>query len=145
MPYTYDYPRPAVTVDVAVFAKMDNETYILLINRKREPFSGYWALPGGFLNMNETLLQSARRELHEETGLQVESLQQFRTYDAVDRDPRHRTLTTVFVGFVENSLPKVAANDDAREAHWFNLKKLPPLAFDHDQIIEDICNYFNLQ
>lgn len=145
MPYKYDYPRPAVTVDVAIVAQKDNETYVLLIKRKNEPFRGCWALPGGFLDMNETLLQSAVRELFEETGLRVESLQQFRTYDAINRDPRHRTLTTVFIGFIEDSLPVVIGNDDASQARWFNLKNLPPLAFDHAQIIEDICNHFNLK
>jgi 8-oxo-dGTP diphosphatase len=132
--YTYQYPRPTVTVDIIVLRK--NMTEILLIKRLNPPFEGNWALPGGFLDMNETLEEAAVRELKEETGLSGISLQQLHAFSALDRDPRHRTISVVFYGILAGNHADAVAGSDAKEAKWFNLNHLPPLAFDHDYILE---------
>lgn len=134
--YTYKYPRAALTVDALVLAKKEKQTFVLLIERGREPFKNKWALPGGFLDMDETLEQACIRELQEETGLKVETMQQFKAYDAINRDPRHRTISVVF--WVElNEMPAVKGSDDASRADWFPVNHLPELAFDHQLILED--------
>lgn len=137
MPYTYKYPRPALTVDIAVFRKTDGNTFILLIKRKNPPFVNCWAIPGGFVGMDELLADAAARELFEETGLHDLKLEQFHTFDAIDRDPRHRTISVVFVGFMQND-QTAKAGDDATETAWFPLQQLPLLAFDHENIIQKI-------
>ena len=136
MTYTYDYPRPAVTADIVVLKKNDENYSVLLIERKHDPFAGSWALPGGFLNMDETLEEAALRELEEETGITGVALQQFHTFSKVNRDPRHRTITTVFIGFANQNTPLPQAGDDAAKAQWFNLETLPPLAFDHGLVMD---------
>jgi len=136
MPYTYDYPRPAVTADIILFSHFQNKDWVLLILRKYPPFEGCWAIPGGFIEMDETLEASALRELEEETGLKGIALKQFRTYGNPGRDPRHRTITVVFTGRCEG-LPKVKGMDDAREAVWHPVDALPKLGFDHDTILKD--------
>lgn len=135
MPYIYEYPRPAVTVDCLVYRTTIHRQEILLIRRNNEPFKGMWALPGGFVGMDETLIEAAKRELNEETGLVIDYLEQFRTFDKVDRDPRHRTISTVFIGRVEHSGSKITAGDDAGDVNWFPLAQLPELAFDHNEIV----------
>jgi 8-oxo-dGTP diphosphatase len=135
MPYTYEYPRPAVTVDCLIHRITGNRKEILLVRRNNEPFKGMWALPGGFVRMNETLVRAARRELNEETGLEIGSLEQFHTFDKVDRDPRHRTISIVFTGRIEQDVVKITAGSDAGDVNWFPLAQLPELAFDHDEII----------
>lgn len=134
--YTYNYPRAALTVDAIVFYRTENTPRILLIERGREPFKNKWALPGGFIEMDETLENACIRELEEETGLLVEKMNQFRAYDAVDRDPRHRTISVVFSVELENEKP-VKGSDDASNADWFSMDELPELAFDHAQILAD--------
>lgn len=141
MPYTYQYPRPCVTVDAALIAKRDNETNILLIKRGNEPFIGLWALPGGFVDMDETCEVAAVRELEEETSLSGIPLTQFRTYSTVNRDPRHRTISVIYYAFVDKDDLKAKAGDDATEAEWFNVNNLPPMAFDHEVIIEDLVSF----
>jgi len=137
MPYTYKYPRPALTVDSIVFRKTEGDTFILLIKRKNPPFENCWAIPGGFVGMDELLADAAARELFEETGLTGLELEQFHTFDAINRDPRHRTISVVFVGFMQND--QIAkAGDDAAETAWFPLQQLPLLAFDHENIIQKI-------
>ena len=135
MPYIYEYPRPAVTVDCLVHRLAGNQPEILLIKRNNEPFRGMWALPGGFVGMDETLVKAAKRELSEETGLVITGLEQFHTFDKVDRDPRHRTISTVFIGTVEYAGAKTIAGSDAGDVKWFPLTQLPELAFDHNEII----------
>ena len=134
MSYTYKYPRPAVTVDTIVFNKRKNE--ILLIKRGKYPFEGNWALPGGFVDMDEELEIAALRELKEETSLNLDKVKQFKAYGTIGRDPRHRTISVIFYT-IANESKIVKANDDASDAQWFNLNSLPELAFDHKEIIED--------
>lgn len=131
--YTYPYPRPAVTVD-AILVSPDRS--VLLIERGREPYKGNWALPGGFINIDEPLETACRRELEEETGIVVAELKQFRAYGDVNRDPRHRTISILFYAFTENELIAFAG-DDAAKAQWFSIDNLPELAFDHGLILEE--------
>ena len=138
--YTYDYPRPAVTTDCVLFSRDErNELSVLLIERGGEPYKGCWAFPGGFLELDETVEEGASRELQEETGLIISSgnglLKQLGCYSKVDRDPRGRVITIAFYALVLKAAVK--GNDDARDARWFPVSALPPLAFDHDQILRD--------
>lgn len=135
--FTYAYPRPMVTADVAVL-RLEAEPEILLIRRKDPPFQGAWAIPGGFMEMEETLEEAARRELREETGLVTGELIRFDTYDAPGRDPRGRTITQVFVTIWKPAMGAPQAGSDAGELKWFPLVSLPELAFDHDLIIGDV-------
>ncbi len=135
MPYTYKYPRPAVTADCVVITS-EEEPRVLLIERGEEPFKGCWAIPGGFLNMDETTEQCAIRELEEETGLKIDKANQIGAYCKVDRDPRGRTISVAYLAIVERPL-EVSGQDDAAKAKWFPVNALPPLAFDHDDIMAD--------
>jgi len=134
--YTYNYPRAALTVDAIVFVKNGGSASVLLIERGRDPFKNKWALPGGFIEMDETLETACKRELFEETGLKLEQMTQFKTYDAINRDPRHRTISVVYFADVKQ-IQQVKGGDDASSAEWFSVSELPELAFDHKQIIED--------
>ncbi|MBL7969320.1 MAG: NUDIX hydrolase [Prolixibacteraceae bacterium] len=134
--FTYQYPRPAVTVDAILISP---ERKVLLIERGREPYKGKWALPGGFINMDEELDVACRRELEEETGIRVGELQQFKAFGAVNRDPRHRTISVLFYAFTDSEL-LASAGDDAARAQWFPIVNLPELAFDHLQILEEFKN-----
>src|SRR3989339_1144984 len=137
MPYTYDYPRPMVTVDILVFSKsQDADTEILLIQRKHNPYKHCWALPGGFIEMDETLEQSALRELEEETGITDVSLSQFYTFGNPGRDPRGRTVSVIFYCFSDRKKLNAKAGDDAAHLDWFDISKLPELAFDHTDIVK---------
>ncbi len=135
--YCYDYPRPAVTADIVALAGENRENLkILLIKRGRPPFNGMWALPGGFVDLDEELEETAARELEEETGLNKVSFKQIGAYGKVGRDPRHRTITIAYLAIL-NQEAKIKGGDDATEAKWFPVEGLPALAFDHDKIIED--------
>ncbi|MGI6477859.1 MAG: NUDIX domain-containing protein [Salinivirgaceae bacterium] len=142
MAFTYQYPRPAVTADIVLIDKNDCNLSVLLIQRKNPPYQNQWAFPGGFMEMNETLIETAHRELFEETGVKNVKLTQFKTYDAIDRDPRHRTISTVFIGYF-NKTSLVSAGDDALNAKWFSINEIPPLAFDHALILKDILSYIS--
>ena len=138
--YTYDYPRPALTADCVIFGKEGSgELSILLIERGGEPYKGYWAFPGGFMEMDETTEEAASRELEEETGLIIPAgsghLKELGCYSAVDRDPRGRVITIAYYATIDRC--KVKGSDDAREARWFPLSQIPPLAFDHARILSD--------
>jgi 8-oxo-dGTP diphosphatase len=136
MEYCYKYPRPALTVDAIVIARdLPSPSSILLIQRKSDPYKGKWALPGGFVDVDETVKEAAVRELKEETGVEGIELEQFHVFDAPHRDPRERTISVVYYGFTDRIL-KVKGSDDAQDAKWFPLDALPELAFDHEQIIE---------
>ena len=135
MAYTYKYPRPAVTADCVVMTKEDVPR-VLLIERGFEPFKGCWAFPGGFMNMDETTEQCAIRELEEETGLKLNDLYQIGAYSKVDRDPRGRTITVAYLAIID-AYAEVRGQDDAAKAQWFPIDALPPLAFDHEDIMRD--------
>lgn len=135
MSFTYKYPRPAVTADVAVITT-EQEPKVLLIQRGNEPYKGHWAFPGGFMDMDETTEQCAIRELEEETGLQISEVKQIGAYSKVDRDPRGRTITVAYIARIANA-EKVNGQDDAAKAEWFPINNLPPLAFDHEDIMND--------
>ncbi|HUU17779.1 MAG TPA: NUDIX hydrolase [Sedimentisphaerales bacterium] len=134
--YVYDWPRPMVTVDAVVFAKTDDKTEVLLINRGKEPFKGKWALPGGFIDMDEELEDAVVRELEEETGLTEVRLEQMRTFGTVGRDPRGRQISVAFMGLATKGQDKIKAGDDAAQAQWFDIENLPKeMAFDHDEVV----------
>ncbi len=137
--YSYNYPHPAVTVDVAVFTQQDGQTRLLLIQRAHYPEQGKWALPGGFIDIDEDLEDAARRELQEETGISVGELEQLHTFGKPGRDPRERVITVVYVAVVDAGKIQVKADDDAADARWFDVGALPELAFDHPQIIQLAC------
>ncbi len=135
MSFTYKYARPALTADCVVFG-VDAETLtVLLIQRDLEPFAGHWALPGGFAMVGESIEETARRELAEETGLVGVSLTQLHTFSDPGRDPREHVVTVAFWGRVHPAEHKATAGSDARQAVWFDIHDLPPLAFDHDRIV----------
>ncbi len=130
----------AITVDAVIFKGLKSSAKILLIKRKNEPFKNKWALPGGFLEETESLKEGAKRELFEETEVEVEDLVQFNTYGAINRDPRGRTISIAFIGKLTNEVG-IKAGDDAKEADWFSVDELPELAFDHAEIIADAKEY----
>lgn len=136
MPYSYEYPRPALTVDCVVFGHDpdDAELLVMLIRRDLEPFKGRWALPGGFVHIDETIDEAARRELREETGLTNLYLEQLYTFGAIDRDPRERVVSVAYYALVNMADHAVKAATDAADAAWFKLHDLPKLAFDHAEI-----------
>lgn len=133
MPYTYEHPRPALTVDCVVFGFDGGDLQVLLIRRGLEPFKHHWALPGGFVHLDETLDEAARRELAEETGLREVFLEQLHAFGAVDRDPRERVVSVAYFALVRPSAATAAT--DAAEAEWFPVASIPALAFDHPEIL----------
>jgi ADP-ribose pyrophosphatase YjhB (NUDIX family) len=134
--YVYEWPRPMVTVDAAVFSLTDGKVQLLLINRKHEPYQGQWGIPGGFIEMDEELEDAVARELEEETGLKDIPLEQMHTFGTVGRDPRGRQITVVFMGIAGEGQTEVRAGDDAADARWFDIDRLPEnMAFDHDAAI----------
>ena len=135
MSFTYQFARAAVTVDCVVFGLDDEDLKVLLIRRDLPPFEDRWALPGGFVRLDETLDEAARRELQEETSLERVFLEQLYTFGGIDRDPRERVITVAYYALVRLSDHRVQAATDARDAVWFAMDDLPPLAFDHDQIL----------
>jgi 8-oxo-dGTP diphosphatase len=132
MSYTYEYPRPALSVDCVVFATYEAGLRVLLIRRGEEPFGGSWALPGGFVRMAETTEEAARRELEEETSLRSAFLEQLYTFSRVDRDPRERVVSVAYYALVKPSA--LQAGSDAKSAEWIDVVSLPALAFDHNEI-----------
>ena len=135
MDYTYEYPRAALTVDCVVFGLDEEDLEVLLIQRDLPPFEGRWALPGGFVYLDETLEDAALRELREETGLEKVYLEQLYTIGDIDRDPRDRVVTVAYYALVKLSDHRVQAATDAGQAAWFAIDDLPHLAFDHDKIL----------
>lgn len=133
--FCYEYPRPSVTTDCVVFCFDDNLLKVLLIKRKGEPFRGKWAFPGGFLEMKENSDEGALRELYEETGIKDVFTEQFHTFTDVDRDPRGRTISVAYYALTRMHDINLNAGDDASDAGWFPVSRMPPLAFDHDDIL----------
>jgi len=123
-----------VTVDIVAIRQENGKPSVLLIQRRNDPFKGNWALPGGFVDENEDLPDAARRELREETGLEIPALEQIGAFGKPGRDPRHHTVSVAFICRADKNTNAVAA-DDAQDARWFDLEDLPALAFDHDEII----------
>lgn len=136
MAHTYEFARPALTVDIVVFALDEEDLQVMLIERDLEPFEGHWALPGGFVRVEETLEEAARRELEEETGLKDIYLEQLYTFGEIDRDPRERVVTVAYYALVNLEGHDVHASTDARNAAWFSMNDLPELAFDHSMILD---------
>lgn len=136
MAHSYDYPRPALAVDCVVFGFDEGDLKVLLIQRNLDPFAGKWALPGGFVRIEESLEQAALRELQEETGVSKVYLEQLYTFGGPRRDPRERVVTVAYYALVKLSNHRVRGATDARNAAWFSLTDLPRLAFDHDAIVE---------
>jgi 8-oxo-dGTP diphosphatase len=137
MSYTYEYPRPSVTTDILVFSIRDGVLQVLLIERKFEPFKGAWAIPGGFVQMDEDLATGAMRELEEETGLAGIPIRQLGAYGAPERDPRGRVITIAFIALVPSADLIAKGGTDAQDARWFPVDALPELAFDHAGILAD--------
>lgn len=137
MSYTYDYPHPAVTADICIFSIREGKLHVLLIQRLVEPYKDSWAIPGGFIKMDEDLETGARRELEEETGVADVPLEQLGAYGAPDRDPRERVITVAFMALVPSDQMVLAASTDAADARWFDMDDLPALAFDHATILAD--------
>ena len=133
--YCYKYPHPAVTADCIVYNKEDDKIYVLLIQRKNDPYKDSWAFPGGFINIDESAEEAAIRELKEETGLEISNIEQLKAYSNPDRDPRERVITIAFIA--ESKIKDVKGGDDAKEARWFDISQLPSLAFDHKEILQD--------
>jgi 8-oxo-dGTP diphosphatase len=133
-PYCYEHPRPSVTVDVLLVTR-EPAPRVLLIRRKHKPFVGMWAIPGGHVEMEETLEASALRELAEETNVRVEGLEQLHTFGDPGRDPRGRTISVVYLARVDADRLEPRAADDAAEVGWHPLHQPPPLAFDHGRIL----------
>jgi 8-oxo-dGTP diphosphatase len=139
MPFTYEYPHPAVAVDIALFTVagqlQDLRLQALLIARKEKPFRGQWALPGGFVRIEEDLPDAALRELAEDTGVRDVYLEQVGAVGTPDRDTRERVITVVYVGLVAGDKHPARVGGSATDVRWFDVADLPPLAFDHSELL----------
>lgn len=144
--YHYKYPHPSVTTDCVIFGFDGAKLNVLLIERRFDPYKGCWAFPGGFLEMEESADEGARRELMEETGLETAFIKQFHAFSKPDRDPRERVITIAYYALVRMS--EVKGMDDAAQAKWFPVDAVPQLAFDHDEMFfrakEALKNEFRL-
>ncbi|HEY6333013.1 MAG TPA: NUDIX hydrolase [Blastocatellia bacterium] len=138
--YCYEYPRPAVTVDIVLFRIKDDHVQVLLIQRGGEPFEGSWAFPGGFVDKDEALEAAARRELMEETGLKNIKIEQFGAFGDPGRDPRGHTVSVAFTALIKKTVVPRAA-DDAKDAAWFSATRPPRLAFDHAKILKTALKF----
>ncbi len=134
--HTYDHPHPIMAADSVIVTLREGELCLLLVRRGHEPYENHWAIPGGFVNENEPLDEAAARELEEETGLSNVPLRQMRAYGDPGRDPRGWAVSIVYLALIDCRRHALKAGDDAREAEWFPITDLPPLAFDHDRIVE---------
>ncbi len=145
--FCYRYPHPAVTTDCVVFGYDGLRLNVLLIERGNEPYKGYWAFPGGFLNIDEDAPEGARRELLEETGLKVSNIEQLGAFATPDRDPRERVISIAF--FTLTRVQEVHGGDDANVAKWFPINQLPDLAFDHQEMfnmaLKRLSDYLKLK
>jgi 8-oxo-dGTP diphosphatase len=130
-----DRPRPSVTTDVIIFTLRDGDLQVLLIRRRNPPFQGVWAIPGGSVGIDESLEEAALRQLEEEAGVRDVYLEQLYTFGDPGRDPRGRTITVAYFALVPATAIDPHAGDDATEARWWSMNDLPPLAFDHAEIL----------
>lgn len=141
MPYTYEFPRPSVTVDCVIFGLEEStQLKVLLIQRAHDPYKDAWALPGGFVDMDEDLETAALRELEEETGVKDVFIEQLFTFGSPNRDPRGRVISIAYYALVNLVEHPVEASSDAKTVKWFNINHLPKLAFDHNEILEVAIN-----
>jgi len=124
-----------IAADAMIFSKSGDHWQLLLVKRKNEPFKGMWALPGGFVEDDKELEAAAIRELGEETGLKIPAMRQLHTFGKVGRDPRGRTVSATYYGFLDAPDQNVAGNDDAAEAKWVNIKDINTMAFDHREVL----------
>lgn len=136
MSYTYRFARPAVMADCVILSRAGGTVRVLLVKRRNPPFQGRWALPGGFVEMDESLEEAAHRELREETGVTGMRLKQLQAFGDPGRDPRGRVITVAFMGEVGKLRRRVRGRSDAKEARWFPASKVPPLGFDHRKIVK---------
>ena len=134
--FSYKYPHPAVTTDCVIFGFDGTRLQVLLIERGLEPYKGKWAFPGGFMKMDESAEQGAKRELMEETGMKAEYMEQFHAFTDPDRDPRERVITIAYYALCK--IQEVKGGDDAAKAQWFSIDEIPQLAFDHDRILRHV-------
>ena len=135
MAYEYEFPHPAVTVDVVIFTIRNDELKVLLIKRALDPFLGSWALPGGFVELDESLVEAAKRELKEETGVAAAYLEQLYTFGEPNRDPRERVISVAYYALMPSDALEIKAASDAEGVGWFSIDELPKLAFDHSDIL----------
>ena len=135
MAYEYEFPHPAVTVDVVIFTIRNDELKVLLIKRALDPFLGSWALPGGFVEIDESLVAAAKRELKEETGVSAAYLEQLYTFGEPNRDPRERVISVAYYALMPSDALEIKAASDAEGVGWFSIDELPKLAFDHSGIL----------
>lgn len=141
MAYTYEYPRPSLTVDCIIFGLDESSRLkVLLIQRAKDPFKNHWALPGGFVDEDETLEAAALRELQEETGVSDVFIEQLFTFGTPGRDPRGRVVTVAYYALINLAEHKIGADTDAQDVKWFPINELPPLAFDHAEILDTAIN-----
>jgi 8-oxo-dGTP diphosphatase len=131
-----DYPKPSVTVDIIIFTVKNDDLKVLLIKRAVDPFNGMWAIPGGFVKLDESLEDAAKRELNEETGVKDVYLEQLYSFGEVKRDPRGRVITIAYFALANSDSIQLSASSDVSKAEWFSVKKLPELAFDHGKIMD---------
>jgi 8-oxo-dGTP diphosphatase len=129
------YERPSVSVDVVILTMREHRLEVLLVRRRHWPFEGMWAIPGGFVEIRESLDDAARRELQEETGVRDVYIEQLYTFGDPDRDPRTRVITVVYYALARPDQMRIHAADDAADARWFPMDDLPALAFDHARIL----------
>jgi 8-oxo-dGTP diphosphatase len=134
--YCYDHPHPAVTTDIVIFTIREQQLKLLLVKRKGAPYRGKWALPGGFVALDESLRQCATRELAEETGVTNVFLEQLYTFGEPKRDPRERVITVAYYALIPSDAIQIRAASDAEAVGWFAMDDLPTLAFDHDKIVQ---------
>jgi 8-oxo-dGTP diphosphatase len=135
MSFSYEYPRAALAVDCVVFGLDERDLKVLLIQRKLHPFQHAWALPGGFVRLDETIDEAAQRELREEAGVSDVYLEQLYTFGTLDRDPRERVVTVAYYALAKLGDHRIRAATDAMGVGWFGLDDLPKLAFDHSEIV----------
>jgi 8-oxo-dGTP diphosphatase len=132
----HKFPKPSVTVDIVIFTIDDDELKVLLVKRNLEPFKGKWALPGGFVRINESLEDATKRELKEETGVKDVYLEQLYSFGEPKRDPRGRVITIAYMALINSENIKLKASTDVSDAKWFSLFNMPQLAFDHKKILD---------
>jgi 8-oxo-dGTP diphosphatase len=133
--YCYAYPRPAVTTDCVIFGFDGGGLKLLLTERQKEPFKNMWSLPGGFLSMNETAEECAKRTLLEKTGIKNVFIEQLYTFTDIERDPRERIISVSYFALVDTKQFHIIAGRNTVQAEWFGIAKLPKLAFDHKVIV----------